>query len=46
METPLQGLRVAPNEMISSLLGVLNFSYLENQSHREAEAEGCGSQCL
>ena len=32
--------------MISFPLGVLSFSFLENRSHREVEAESCGFRCL
>lgn len=44
METPLRAVRVAPDRMISFLLGVLSFSFLEDRSHSEAEI--CGFQCL
>jgi len=46
MEIALRGVRVAPARMIPFLLGVLSFSFLENQSHREVEAESCEFRCL
>jgi hypothetical protein len=46
METPLEGVRVVLDRMISFLLAVSSFSFLENRRHREVGAESRGFQCL